>query len=317
MSVFTEVSRAQLEAFLQGFELGRLVEFSGIAGGSENSNFFVSCSSGDYVLTLVERGDVEALPFFIELLECLHQEGLSVPYAIADRKGICLQQLNGKPALIQPRLPGKHIEHPDPAHCEALGRWLAQLHNATVDTALARPSERGLEWMLSETRQQLALSSGARAEQLDAMLCLLAQWQREDPGLPRAVLHADLFRDNVMFDGHHLSGVIDFYNAASGWTLYDVAIAINDWCLNPDASLDPRRAKALLAGYASQRSFTPAEHDCWPNMLRIAALRFWLSRQLAVDQHSGQSGVLIKDPDHFMRVLQQCERVQTGLPLAL
>lgn len=317
MSVFTEVSRAQLETFLQAYELGRLVEFSGIAGGSENSNFFVSCSSGDYVLTLVERGDVEALPFVVDLLECLHQAGLSVPYAIADRNGVCLQQLNGKPALLQPRLPGKHIEQPDPAHCEAVGRWLAQLHNATIDTPLARPNERGLEWMLSETRQQLELRSGEAAEQLDAMLCLLARWQHDDPGLPRAVLHADLFRDNVMFDGHHLSGVIDFYNAASGWTLYDVAIAANDWCLNADASLDPRRAQALLAGYASLRSFTPAEHDCWPDMLRIAALRFWLSRQLAADQHNGQSGVLIKDPEHFMQVLRGHATVKTGLPLAL
>jgi len=317
MSVFTEVSRAELEALLQGYDLGRLVDFSGIAGGSENSNFFVSCSSGEYVLTLIERGDAEALPFVVDLLECLHQAGLSVPYAIADRQGVCLQQLNGKPALLQPRLPGKHIEHSDPSHCEAVGRWLAQLHNATIDTPLARPNERGLEWMLCEARQQLESRSGKQADELDAMLCLLARWQRDDPGLPRAVLHADLFRDNVMFDGHHLSGVIDFYNAASGWTLYDIAIATNDWCLNADASLDPRRTQALLAGYASLRSFTPAEHDCWPDMLRFAALRFWLSRQLAADQHNGQSFVLIKDPEHFMRVLGCHASVKTGLPLAL
>ncbi|SDS58083.1 homoserine kinase [Halopseudomonas sabulinigri] len=317
MSVFTEVSQAQLETFLEGYELGRLVAFSGIAGGSENSNFFVSCSSGEYVLTLVERGDNEALPFFVELLECLHQAGLSVPYAIADRQGRCLQQLNGKPALLQPRLPGRHVEQPDPAHCEAVGRWLARLHSATVQTPLARPSERGLEWMLSETRQQLDASSGPQAELLDSLLCTLAAWQRDDPGLPRAVLHADLFRDNVMFDGHHLSGVIDFYNAASGWTLYDVAIAVNDWCLRADASLDPRRTQALLAGYASQRSFTAAEHECWPDMLRVAALRFWLSRQLAAQQHSGQRGVLVKDPAHFMQLLQQHRNVPLGLPLAL
>ncbi|MEH6566551.1 MAG: homoserine kinase [Halopseudomonas sp.] len=317
MSVFTEVSREQLEIFLQGFELGRLVDYSGIAGGSENSNFFVNCSSGDYVLTLVERGDVQALPFFVELLECLHQAGLSVPYAIADRRGECLHQLNGRPALLQPRLPGRHVEQPDPAHCEAVGRWLAKLHKATVDTPLARPSERGLEWMLSETRQQLPACSGKQAALLEELLAVLARWQQHDPGLPRALLHADLFRDNVMFDGHHLSGVIDFYNAASGWTLYDVAIATNDWCLNADASLDPRRTRALLAGYASLRVFTPAEHACWPDMLRIAALRFWLSRQLAADQHSGQHGVLVKDPAHFMRVMEQHRNIDIGLPLAL
>ena len=317
MSVFTEVSRAQLEDFLAGFALGRLIEFAGISGGSENSNFFVSCSSGDYVLTLVERGDVDALPFFIELLERLHQAGLSVPYAIADRQGQCLHQLNGRPALLQPRLPGQHVDHPDPTHCQAVGRWLAQLHNATADSPMARPSERGLEWMLRQTLQQLADNPALHNSQLDALLGALADWQLTDPGLPRSVLHADLFRDNVMFEGHHLSGVIDFYNAASGWTLYDVAIAVNDWCLNADASVDAKRAQALLAGYASLRHFTPAEARCWPDMLRVAALRFWLSRRLAADQHAGQQGVLVKDPEHFMRVLIQHQRVAVSLPLAL
>lgn len=317
MSVFTPVSREQLDAFLAGFEVGRLVDFQGIDGGSENSNFFVSCTDGEFVLTLIERGDPEALPFFVDLLGCLRQAGLAVPYAVADRQGNALHQLNGKQALLQPRLAGRHVEQPDAAHCEAVGRWLAQLHAATAATTLARPSERGLQWMQAQAVRQLSHQSASTCALLQRLIELLERWQQQPPELPRAILHADLFRDNVMFDGHHLSGVIDFYNAASGWTLYDVAIAVNDWCLDQAGALDSRRTRALLAGYAAQRCFTPVEQACWPDVLRLAALRFWLSRQIAAEQHAGQAGVLVKDPEHFLQLLKQHQQVSVGLPLAL
>ncbi|MEE2799406.1 MAG: phosphotransferase, partial [Pseudomonadota bacterium] len=147
MSVFTPVSREQLDAFLDGFEVGRLIDVQGIEGGSENSNFFVSCTGGEFVLTLVERGDPQGLPFIVELLDCLHRAELSVPYAVTDRQGVALHQLNGKPAMLQPRLAGRHVERPDAAHCEAVGRWLAQMHAATAASSLERTSERGLAWM--------------------------------------------------------------------------------------------------------------------------------------------------------------------------
>ena len=317
MSVFTPLARAELEALVDGFDLGRLIDFQGIEGGSENSNFFVSCEQGDFVLTLVERGDPAALPFLVELLACLRGAGLAVPYAVADRHGQCLHQLKSRPALLQPRLAGRHVEQPDASHCEAVGGWLAQLHLATRDTALARADERGVDWMQDQARRQLSQHSGELAEALEALLTQLVHWRRQDPGLPRAVLHADLFRDNVLFDGHHLSGVIDFYNAASGWMLYDVAIAVNDWCLDCDGALEPRHARALLAGYAARRAFTAAEAQCWPAMLRLAALRFWLSRQIAAEEFAGQDGVLVKDPQHFARLLLQHRAVAVGLPLAL
>lgn len=317
MSVFTPLAQAELESFVAGFDLGRLVGFQGIEGGSENSNFFVSCEQGDFVLTLVERGDPAVLPFLVELLACLQGAGLAVPYAVADRSGHCIHQLKERPALLQPRLAGRHIEQPDASHCEAVGGWLAQLHLATRDTALARADERGVDWMQDQARRQLSQRSGELAEVLETLLTQLVHWRRQDPGLPRAVLHADLFRDNVLFDGHHLSGVIDFYNAASGWMLYDVAIAVNDWCLGDDGALQPRRARALLAGYAARRPFTAVEAQCWPAMLRLAALRFWLSRQIAAEEFAGQAGVLVKDPQHFARLLLEHRVVPVGLPLAL
>lgn len=318
MSVFTPVSRAELERFLKGFEVGRLVDFQGIDGGSENSNFFVTCEEGEFVLTLIERGPVGDLPFFIELLDRLQQVGLPVPYAIHDRNGQALQQLNGRPALLQPRLPGRHVVSADASHCQAVGRMLARLHDATAGSGLQRRSDRGLNWMLTHgERLQSRINDPIARVLVDQLLARMKYWQTHPPALPTAMLHADLFRDNVLFDGHHLSGVIDFYNAATGWALYDVAICVNDWCLDQREQLDPARTQALLAGYASLRPFNSTEAEAWPEILRLAALRFWLSRQLAADQHGGQSGVLVKDTEHFLSVLRNHQVVSSRLPLAL
>ena len=317
MSVFTPVSRSELEHFLAGFELGRLVDYSGIAGGTENSNFFVSTEQGEYVLTLIERGPTADLSLLVALLDRLQQAGLPVPYAIADRNGQALHLLNQRPALLQPRLPGRHVDRPDASHCRALGQMLGRLHAATADSAERRPSDRGLAWMISQAGALRERSDAPAQALLSSMLPVLERLHRVRPALPEAVLHGDLFRDNVLFEGHHLTGLIDFYNAFSGWALYDVAISVNDWCLAEGGGLDAQRAEALLAGYAAQRRFTPLEAEAWPDLLRIAALRFWLSRQLAADQHTEQSGVLIKDPAHFLGLLMRHRDVTVGLPLAL
>lgn len=317
MSVFTQVSRDDLDAFLRRFELGRLIDFSGIAGGTENSNFFVATERGEYVLTLIERGPVADLPFLIDLLERLQQAGLPVPYALRDRQGVALQQLNQRPALLQPRLAGRHVQQPDASHCQALGQILARLHGATAGSGLQRRSDRGLDWMLEQGRALLERGQAAQQALLRAVLPIVERLRDRRPGMPEAVLHGDLFRDNVLFEGHHLTGLIDFHNAFSGWALYDVAICVNDWCLDEGGGLDERRAEALLAGYASQRRFTALEAENWPDLLRVAALRFWLSRQIAADRHAQQDGVLIKNPAHFQKLLQQHRQVAVRLPLAL
>ena len=317
MSVFTPVSRAELEAFLQRFQLGRLVDFSGILGGTENSNFFVATECGEYVLTLIERGSVDDLPFLVSLLGRLRQAGLPVPYAIADRDGQAVQQLNQRPALLQPRLPGRHVEHADASHCRALGQALARLHDATAGAAMQRRSDRGLDWMVAQSEALIDAGDPEMRSLLEHTLHILARLRDQRPALPEAVLHGDLFRDNVLFEGHHVTGIIDFYNAFSGWALYDVAICVNDWCLAQAGGLDEHRAEALLAGYAGLRRFTPQEAEYWPDLLRVAALRFWLSRQLAAQEHAAQADVLIKNPAHFQRLLECHRDVTVKLPLAL
>ena len=315
MSVFTPLQREELEAFLAPYGLGRLRDFEGIAAGSENSNFFVSLEQGEYVLTLVERGPVADLPFFIELLDVLHDAGLPVPYALRTQDGLALRSLAEKPALLQPRLSGKHVREANAHHCQEVGRLLANIHLATRATPVERRSDRGLDWMLAEgPSQALKLDEQALPLLRDA-LQEIAELKPRILALPRANLHADLFRDNVLFDGNHLAGVIDFYNACSGPMLYDLAIAVNDWCSHPNGELDEERSQALLAAYSSLRRFTPAEAELWRPMLRVACVRFWLSRLIAAQRFAGQS-VLIKDPDEFGRLLQVRQRCHSALPFA-
>ncbi|WP_137886072.1 homoserine kinase [Pseudomonas sp. 2FE] len=316
MSVFTPLERTELEAFLAPYGLGRLRDFQGISAGSENSNFFISLEQGEFVLTLVERGPIQDLPFFIELLDVLHAAGLPVPYALRTTAGEALRSLAEKPALLQPRLPGKHVSQPNAHHCSEVGNLLARMHLATHARVLERKSDRGLDWMLSEgpslalqlPEQELPLLRDALAE--------ISALKTQIQALPRANLHADVFRDNVLFDGTHLAGLIDFYNACSGPMLYDLAIALNDWCSTADGSLDAPRARALLGAYAALRPFTPAEAELWPALLRIACVRFWLSRLIAAESFAGQA-VLIHDPAEFQRRLAQRQQVSLPLPFAL
>lgn len=315
MSVFTPLERHELEAFLAPYGLGRLRDFQGIAAGSENSNFFVSLEQGEFVLTLIERGPSADLPFFIELLDVLHDAGLPVPYALRTTSGEALRSLAEKPALLQPRLAGKHVNEANPHHCQEVGALLARIHLATRNQPLPRKSDRGLDWMLAEG-PSLALK--LPDEQVPLLRDALAEIHTLKPlilALPQANLHADLFRDNVLFDGNHLAGVIDFYNACSGPMLYDLAIALNDWCSRDDGSLDNKRAQALLGAYAGLRPFTAAEAELWPAMLRIACVRFWLSRLIAAESFAGQE-VLIHDPAEFQRRLAQRQQVELALPFA-
>lgn len=305
MSVFTALTEAEIRQFLDAFPLGALQSWQGISAGSENSNFFLHCEGGDYVLTLVERGPVEQLPFLVELLQCLHEAKLPVPYVMSDRQGRALHSLRGRPALLQPKLPGDHIEQPSAAHCAEVGRHLARLHEAAAGMVQAPGSDRGPDWVLDTSRVQLESGWRDEASWLAPVLDALDSLRQQD--LPCSVIHGDLFRDNVLFVDKCLSGLIDFHNAARGWDLLDLAICANDWCLTLDATPqhDVPRLEALLEAYQERRELTEIERHCWPMMLQLAALRFWLSRQLASDAPPEGGEVLIKNPGHFRQLLSQ------------
>jgi homoserine kinase type II len=316
MSVFTPLARPELEAFLAPYGLGRLRDFQGIAAGTENSNFFVSLEQGEFVLTLVERGPIQDLPFFIELLDVLHDADLPVPYALRTTDGVALRELAGKPALLQPRLPGKHIKLPNSQHCAQVGDLLGHLHLATRGHVLERKTDRGLDWMLEEGSRLMPRLEPVQGKLLQASLDEIAKHHAQILALPRANLHADLFRDNALFEGTHLTGLIDFYNACSGPMLYDLAIALNDWCCDEAGIIDGARARALLGAYSTLRPFTAGEAEVWPVMLRVACVRFWLSRLIAAESFAGMD-VLIHDPKEFEARLAARQQVEVALPFAL
>ncbi|PZW84989.1 MULTISPECIES: homoserine kinase [unclassified Pseudomonas] len=316
MSVFTPVSRPELETFLAPYELGRLLDFQGIAAGTENSNFFVSLEKGEFVLTLIERGPAEDMPFFIELLDVLHDADMPVPYALRDREGHGLRELCGKPALLQPRLSGKHVKLPNNQHCAQVGELLAHIHLATRERIIERRTDRGLDWMLESGAELLPSLNREQAGLLQPALAEITAHKAQILALPKANLHADLFRDNVMFEGTHLTGLIDFYNACSGPMLYDIAITVNDWCLDEQSGIDLPHAQALLGAYAALRPFTAAEAELWPVMLRVACVRFWLSRLIAAQAFAGMD-VMIHDPSEFEVRLAQRQQVALKLPFAL
>lgn len=307
MAVYTEVSFADASALVERLAIGTLQSLAPCAGGIENTNYFATTSNGRFVLTLFERLTAAELPFYLRLMKHLADHGLPVPAPQADAHGELLFSLHGKPATVVERLPGEHHLAPDAADCAALGAVLARMHVAGRSFALAQPNLRGLAWWNETVPVVLPLIAPEQAELMADELA----WQQRlaaSPAfqaLPRGVVHGDLFRDNAMFEGDCLAGVFDFYFAGVDCLLFDIAVSLNDWCVDlASGRLDEARAQALVAAYAAERPLEAGESRLLPALMRAAAFRFWLSR--VWDVHLPRDAVMLKahDPDHFERVLR-------------
>jgi len=307
MAVFTPVSPPELERWLAPFDLGRVLAFEGIASGIENTNFFVDTERGRFVLTLFERLPAEHLPFYLGLMHHLATRGLPCPDPVADREGRTLGVLNGKPAALVTRLRGCALTRPGEAHCAEVGELLARMHLAASDYRGTMPNPRGLDWWRATAPRLLPLLDDARAALLREELAAQQEFaaSRQASELPRSAVHADLFRDNVLFDAGRVGGVIDFYFAATDRWIFDLAVTCNDWCID-DASgeLDRCRLEALLGSYRRVRPLLEAELAAWPVMLRTAAFRFWMSRLYDLHLPRPAQMVTPKDPAHFERILR-------------
>jgi homoserine kinase type II len=305
VSVYTEVSETELAQWLRRYSIGQLAALEPIKSGIENTNYFVTTSQGRYVLTLFERLPAAELPFYLDLMAHLARHGIPCPAPIADLSDRYLGELKGKPAALVTRLPGACVERPAAAECAALGAMLARMHLAARSYAAYLENPRGPRWWRFAAREVQKFIGKDPFSFLEKEL----QFQADQrfPELPRGPVHADLFRDNALFDGGRVSGVIDFYFAGVDCLLYDVAVCVNDWCLvdaEKDPRLDAERTRALLRSYHAVRPLEDAERGAWPAMLRAAALRFWLSR--LYDLHLPRPGMLVHahDPEHFRRVLE-------------
>ncbi|MEI7842072.1 MAG: homoserine kinase [Gallionellaceae bacterium] len=302
MAVFTRVTEAEITAWLNNYSLGTLLELQGIASGIENTNYFVTTSNGRFVLTLFEKLTASELPFYLNLMAHLARHGIPCPAPVADKNNQFLGSLNGKPACIVSRLSGKSVTEPTPAQCAAVGAMLGQMHNAGQSFTEVMPNARGTEWR-SEAAQQITQFLSTRDKLL--LECEVAfHLEHALDSLPRGVVHADLFRDNVLLDSERVGGLIDFYFACNDCLLYDVAITVNDWCMNGDGTLDTERTKTFLQAYNSARPFTEEETKEWPTALRLGALRFWISRLF--DLHLPRDGEMVNphNPDQFKHILQ-------------
>jgi homoserine kinase type II len=306
MSVFTPVSFEELSQWIVDYPVGELKSIKGIASGITNTNYFVTTHQGRYVLTLFEEHSVDELPFFLNLMRHLAERGIPCPHPVQRRDGLVLDELNGKPAALVTCLLGSDIEEPEASHCEKVGRVLADMHLKGRDFAERNHDTRDLTWRLKTADTVLKFLDLSDQTMMKSVLAEQASMDLSD--LPSGIIHADLFRDNVLFNGSEVGGIIDFYYACYGSFIYDLAIAVNDWCVSNAGIFVMNRAVAMLKGYESIRKLTDKERNCWPVMLKFAAIRFWLSR--LKDQHFPHDGELThaKDPQHFQKILKwHCE----------
>ncbi len=308
MAVFTEVPFEEVAAFLRRLGLGELRAIAACHGGIENTNYFVDTDRGEYVLTLFERLTSEQLPFYLHLMQHLASRGIPVPRPAPDTEGRILHRLRGKPAAVVSRLLGKSELAPDARHCAVVGEMLARMHLAGRDYALHQPNLRGLPWW-KEIVPTLLPYVGK--DQCTLLLDELAFQTRiaaspDYAALPRGPVHADLFRDNVMFEGGCLSGFLDFYFAGCDAFLFDIGVCLNDWCVDVESGRpDAARATAFLAAYESVRPLVPEERRLLPALERAAALRFWVSRLWDYYMPRKASALKAHDPSHFERLLRQ------------
>lgn len=312
MAVYTEVSFDTAAGLMRQLSLGELQSLEPCKGGIENTNYFADTHAGRYVLTLFERLSQAQLPYYLYLMKHLAQRGVPVPDPQTNANGDILLNVNGKPACVVNRLTGGSELAPGPAHCATVGQMLARLHVLGRDYARSQPNLRGLPWIaqtvptvlphLSDAQRALMLGEVAYQHHVVASSPYVA--------MPRGPVHADLFRDNVMFDPEGtLTGFFDFYFAGHDTWAFDLAVCLNDWCVHlATGKPDTAREDAFVQAYTAERAllkapFTAAERLLLPAMLRLGALRFWTSRLW--DYHLPREASLLTphDPTHFERVL--------------
>jgi homoserine kinase type II len=313
MSVYTSVSQAELAAYLENYAIGELVSHRGISAGIENTNYFVTTEKQgiqqEWVLTLFEKHSAEELVFFMDLIQHLANHGVPTAHPAIHKNGNIIGELNGKPATLVSRLSGATLDKcfPNSNQCQAIGAALANFHKAGKTFTKHRYSDRGTTWRHETGTKMLDYLQGEDKALLQSELAfqqsLLAtsNYQR----LRLGVIHADLFRDNAMFDGDKLTGIIDWYYAANDILLYDLAVVATDWCYFEDNSgIDEDKLTRLIQAYHQVLPLTENDQVCWQGVMRAAALRFWLSR--LCDWHFPREGELTqtKDPDEYKQKLK-------------
>lgn len=311
MSVYTVVDANDLNEFLQNYDVGTLSSFEGISAGIENTNYFVNTENNgtqkQFVLTIFEHHSFDELPYFLNIMAFMAEHQIPTAHPVATKSNEYLQALKSKPAALVARLTGSGVDTPSLTQCQVMGENLAKFHLAGSDFNEHRDNDRDLNWMKSTfalISEHLPADEQALIQE-ELNFQSLIDWQH----LPAGVIHADLFCDNALFDSDKLSGIIDLYYACNSVFLYDLAVMVNDWCRAhsenvEDISFDAKKVETMLQAYQSVRPLANEEQTAWPAALRLAALRFFLSR--LKDKHIPREGEMtqIKDPNVFKKILK-------------
>lgn len=317
MAVFTPITHLELADWLQPLNLGQLVDFKGIASGIENSNFFVTLNQDgihtDYVLTIFEVLTPAQLPFYLELMQHLALKNIPVPRPFADADGQLFRMLAGKPASLVSKLNGSDTNAPTPAHCASVGRVLAQMHLAGQDFKATQPNLRGLDWWIEMENQVASFLPEKIGELLRDEVSAQQEFAQTDiyKNLANGAGHCDLFVDNVLFTTPDAPAFIDFYFAGNDKFLFDLAVTVNDWCIErATGELLPTHFDAMMNAYHAVNPLNDNDEAAWPMMLRAAALRFWISRLYDFYRTRDAQMLTPKDPVHFERILQSRRKTQ-------
>ena len=321
MAVYTVLEREEIENYIAPFGIGPLVSYEGIAEGIENTNYFITTDQSEFgsefqsqpiqhfALTVFESQPKEELQFYAKLTSLLNLRGLPVPGPVRDTEGETVKLLQGKPALLFPKIAGEHCEYPNDEQCQEMGATLANIHKACMDANFNHQGPRNMAWLIAAVEKLMPLVEQDDQDLLQQEINHFKKLQSRNLDLPQTVIHGDLFRDNVLFVGGRLSGIIDFFSASNGYLLHDLAVVANDWCSKRDGCLNSKKCDALLAGYEKNRPLNADEKSAWQDFLRVAALRFWVTRLLIqlkpAEQHRPGELWDIKDPQEYKNILLQ------------
>ncbi|MDB4041987.1 homoserine kinase [Methylophilaceae bacterium] len=301
MAVYTSINKSELEDWLKNFSIGTLKNFKGISSGVTNTNYFVETDTTKLILTIFEENKLEELPFYLDLMRFLASKNFPCPLPVINNNNEHLTLIKDKPAVLVSFLLGAEKESITEDDCCSVGEALARLHTSAKDFSGKKKNSRNIDWIstkFNELKKRLSSSDQTIIEQeIDYQKNCLTD------GLPSGIIHGDLFRDNVFFHQEKLSAFIDFYYACNDHLILDIAITINDWCSNSDGSLKKEKFDLFLNGYQSIRMLQNSELKYLNNALRLAALRFWLSRLDAYYNILESESVSIKDPNYFKKVL--------------
>jgi len=320
MAVYTTIEDEELQKFLADYDTGELLSFKGIAEGVQNTNYLVHTKSDQYILTLYEtQVNADELPFFLDLMHFLSRHDIHCPLPVADRAGVARKQLGGRPAALFTFLEGFSVNQPKKHHCLELGRALGHLHQTGLGFEGARENSLSLEgWRRLFDKCDGDGMNDIHPELQKLIANELAYLGRRWPAdLPRGVIHADLFPDNVFFIGDKLSGLIDFYFACTDLLAYDLAICLNAWCFERDGGYNATLGRALIKGYQRQRELTAREIEALPLLARGASLRFLLTRVHDWLNTPKEALVRPHDPRDYIRRLRFHQNVAAAAEYGL